>query len=343
MKKLEAKKSNVTRDPNDIPKVSVVIPAYNSAGNIVETLESVFGQEFRSFEIVLVNDGSPDTEEFERVIGPYLEKIVYIKQPNAGAAEARNTGIERSRGEIIAFLDSDDIWYPEYLASQVAFLESNGLGMAYCDAELFGMPSVIGTSFMDGSPSSGEVSVESLLDIRCNVITSGTIARKRVIEAAGMFERNKRVQSEDFHLWVRIAHLGERIGYQRCKLLKYRVSVEGLSGDSVNRVWRAIDVFQRLDRDVNLTEEQRSVLLRRIEGFEADMEIEKGKAYLVNGYFVEASRSFASANRRRRSIKLAGISILTRIFPRLVLKMFEAKNAGEIAFIQKLDGSSTSR
>ncbi|MFT3746026.1 MAG: glycosyltransferase family A protein [Pyrinomonadaceae bacterium] len=249
------------------PLVSVVIPAYNAAANIVETLDSVFAQSYRNFEIVLVNDGSPDTDEFEITIEPYLDRVVYIKQANTGVSIARNTAIRNAGGEIIAFLDSDDLWHPEYLASQVEFLLSNDLGMAYCDAELFGIPSVIGTSFMDGSPSDGEVSVESLLDIRCNVITSGTIARKSVIEAAGMFEDRRDIQSEDFHLWVRIAHSGARIAYQRKKLAKYRVSIEGLSGDLINRVVRAIDVFKRLDQDLKLTQELRVILNRRHRGF----------------------------------------------------------------------------
>lgn len=326
----------------EILKVSVVIPAYNAAGSIRETLESVFAQTDSRFEVLIINDGSPDTEQLEQVIKPYLEKITYIKQPNAGAAVARNAGIRKSRGEIIAFLDADDVWGPEYLASQVEFLEVGGFGMVYCDADLFGTPSVIGKSFMEGSPSSGEVTVEALLDLRCNVITSGTIVKKSVVEAAGAFE-NERVLSEDFHLWVRIAHRGERIGYQRKRLLKYRVTVDGLSGHAVNRVERAIDVFKRLERDLDLTHEQREILERRVAGFEADLEMEKGKAFLVSGNFEMARHSFREANLRRRSLKLATISVMLRLFPRLVLKLYQTKNADEIAFVHKLQRASASQ
>ncbi|HQZ96569.1 MAG TPA: glycosyltransferase family 2 protein [Pyrinomonadaceae bacterium] len=346
MKKRNAKNFSMGRDfrssSSEIPKVSVVIPVYNAAGSIVETLESVFAQTDPRFEILIINDGSPDTEQLEQVIKPYLERITYIKQQNAGAAAARNAGIKKSRGEIIAFLDGDDVWSPEYLASQVEFLETGGFAMVYCDADLFGTPSVAGKTFMEGSPSSGEVTVESLFDLRCNVITSGTIVKKSVVEAAGLFE-NERVLSEDFHLWVRIAHLGEPIGYQRKRLLKYRVSVDGLSGHAVNRVERAIDVFKRLDRDLDLSSEQRSILKRRIAGFESDLEMEKGKAFLIGGNFDLARRSFREANRHRRSLKLTAISVMLRLVPRLVLKIYKVNNADEIAFVHKLDRTAASQ
>src|SRR4051812_21361852 len=92
------------------PKISVVIPAYNSAKFIDETLRSVAEQRFREYEVIIVNDGSPDTDEFERTIRPRIENIIYIRQRSAGAGAARNTALEHARGEFIAFLDSDDVW-----------------------------------------------------------------------------------------------------------------------------------------------------------------------------------------------------------------------------------------
>src|SRR4051794_40007286 len=86
------------------PKVSVVIPAFRSAEYIAETLASVKAQKFREYEILIVNDGSPDTDLFERAIRSHLEDIIYIKQLNSGAGVARNTAIREARGDVIAFL-----------------------------------------------------------------------------------------------------------------------------------------------------------------------------------------------------------------------------------------------
>src|SRR5215467_6832857 len=91
-----------------VPLVSVIIPAYKAAAFIDETLQSVFCQTYQNFEVVLINDGSPDTAEFERAIAPYRDRISYIRQENSGVSAARNAGIRRARGEYLAFLDSDD-------------------------------------------------------------------------------------------------------------------------------------------------------------------------------------------------------------------------------------------
>src|SRR5581483_4665750 len=109
--------------PMTSPRVSVIIPAYNAAAFIAETLDSVYAQTFADFEVIVVNDGSPDTEDLERELAPYREKLSYIKQENQGAAAARNTGIKAARGEFVAFLDADDTWLLAFLEKQLDLLE----------------------------------------------------------------------------------------------------------------------------------------------------------------------------------------------------------------------------
>ena len=91
------------------PQVSVIMPIYNTAHLIEASLNSVLEQTFSNFEIIVVNDGSPDTAELEEILKPYQSRIVYIKQENKRAARARNNGISKARGEFLAFLDSDDV------------------------------------------------------------------------------------------------------------------------------------------------------------------------------------------------------------------------------------------
>ena len=97
--------------------ISVVIPLYNKEKKIEYTLKSVFTQTFQNFEIVIVDDGSTDNsvEEVEKFTD---SRIRLIHQTNAGVSAARNRGIEAASGELIAFLDADDVWMPEYLATQ---------------------------------------------------------------------------------------------------------------------------------------------------------------------------------------------------------------------------------
>lgn len=314
------------------PKISVVIPAYNTADYICETIESVLKQKFREHEIIVVNDGSPDTAKLERAIKIYLEDITYIKQRNAGAGVARNTGIEHARGSIIAFLDSDDVWMPDFLASQYVFLERNGLDMVYCDAVLFGMRSAYRQTLMETAPSEGECDFDAILDLRCNVVTSGTMVRKTAIFRAGMFE-NERVKAEDFHLWLRIAKTGSKIGYQKKPLLKYRVHLNSLSGDAINRVERSIDAFQRVNQTIELTAEQRRSVEERISGLQADLAVEQGKSYLLKGAYQDAAEAFRTANMHRHSLKLAAISWMARLAPRTLLKVYKSHRSGELALV----------
>lgn len=106
-------------------KVSVIIPAYNCANSISETIESVLSQSYPNFEIIVVDDGS--TDNTQEVLMPYIinEQITYICQMNMGPCVARNRGIKASKGEYIAFLDADDILLDESLSRRVQALEDN--------------------------------------------------------------------------------------------------------------------------------------------------------------------------------------------------------------------------
>jgi glycosyltransferase involved in cell wall biosynthesis len=102
-------------------KISVVIPAYNAATTIRAALESVFAQTFAPDEVLVLDDGSTD-DTFSR-LQVYQSRITVIRQANGGVAHARNCLCERAKGEIIAFLDADDLWHPRYLETQRAALE----------------------------------------------------------------------------------------------------------------------------------------------------------------------------------------------------------------------------
>lgn len=328
----EVQKLSGRRVAGDAPLVSIIIPAYNIAAFVGQALDSIRAQTFRNFETVVINDGSPDAEEFEKAIEPYLDEIVYIKQENRGAGAARNVAIEHSRGNLLAFLDGDDIWLPDFLGSQVAFLQNGGFDMVYSDALMFGMPAADGKRFMESAPSEGEVNVNSILDFSCNVITSGTVARRQAVVDAGSFEWEK-VRAHDFHLWLRMLKNGAKIGYQKKVLLKYRVHLDSLSGDSVQRVQREIDVFKRVRETVPLDSAQREIVERQLAGLESDKEIEQGKSFLLGEDFSSARAAFEKANEYRRSFKLGVIIRLMTIAPRLLLKFYRSRRAGEIALV----------
>jgi glycosyltransferase involved in cell wall biosynthesis len=110
------------------PLVSVVIPTYNRSDLLVETLQSVFAQTFRDFEVIVVDDGSTD-DTLER-LSLFRERVRVISQPNGGVGVARNRGIAEASGRYVALLDHDDLWMPEKLARQVRFLEEHSTCIA---------------------------------------------------------------------------------------------------------------------------------------------------------------------------------------------------------------------
>src|SRR5262245_21206862 len=119
------------------PTVSVIIPAYNAAKYIGEALDSVLNQTYASNELIVINDGSPDTDELERELQKY-PIIRYIKQENRGSAAARNARLRCARGEFVAFLDADDKWLPNFLEEQLELFRSSNVDFVFADALLFG-------------------------------------------------------------------------------------------------------------------------------------------------------------------------------------------------------------
>src|SRR5262245_14358280 len=166
----------MTATPSYRPLVSVIIPAYRAAAELPEALASVCAQTFTNYEVVVVNDGSPDTPAMEAAIAPYLSHIRYLVQPNRGAAAARNTGVRAARGVCTASFDADDVWYPGFLETQMAYLwASPEFAMVYADAVITGESALAGRRFMDTAPSEGPVDLLSLIEQRCNVLMSTVV------------------------------------------------------------------------------------------------------------------------------------------------------------------------
>lgn len=305
------------------PLVSVIIPAYQVAPYISETLDSVFSQTLTEFEVIIVNDGSPDTDELERAIAPYRERLRYVRQENQGAGAARNHGLREARGEFVAFLDGDDIWLPNYLEKQLVFLRKGGYDLVYADARLFGDTPIAGKTYMQTSPSRGAVTFLSLVRNQCNVITSGVVARRfALVEAKGFNETLR--NGQDFEMWTRLARGGARLGYQRKVLLRYRCRRDSLSGDLMNRLTREMRVYHYIADNYDLTSAELGEIKRVMKLQEAALELAKGKLRLLSGRFDESRVSFERAHGVLGGWKLGAALVMIRVAPRL-LRRFTAR------------------
>ena len=120
-----------------MPRVSVVVPAFNAGQYLAETLASVTASTFTDYEIVVIDDGSSDNTA--AIAERFAPRARLIRQSNRGMSASRNTGIESSDSEFIALLDSDDLWHPEKLALQLAALEAKpDCGLCYSEFTLWG-------------------------------------------------------------------------------------------------------------------------------------------------------------------------------------------------------------
>src|SRR3712207_6130801 len=116
------------------PLVSVVLPVYNRAGWVARAVESVLAQTHTNFELLVVDDGS--TDGTRRVLEGFGPRISLLEQAHAGAEAARNLGLAHARGEFVAFIDSDDVWYPDRLSRQLPLFGRAEVGLVFGNAAL---------------------------------------------------------------------------------------------------------------------------------------------------------------------------------------------------------------
>jgi O-antigen/teichoic acid export membrane protein/GT2 family glycosyltransferase len=318
MRFVQSRESNGNRQP----LVSVIMPAYRVAEFIGTAVESVFAQTFTNYEIIVVNDGSPDAVQLEQALAPYRERVVYVEQPNAGPSAARNVAIGRARGEFLAFLDADDYWEPQFLAQQLAFLEQNPeVDLVYCDGLLVGDSTLAGRTFMELTPSVGEVTLETLLGGSCTVILSGTVARKRAVVEAGLFDERLRY-SEDFDLWLRVARHGSQMAYQEEVLLCKRIHADSLSSNCIGLHQSALGVLEKYKRHAGLSEKTLQAMAEQEAKLTAVIKLELGKQRLSQGDFSGSRQAFGEARALSGGWKLGVALFCLKRSPRLLLRAY---------------------
>ena len=317
-------------DSDTVPTVTVIIPAYNAAKYIGEALQSVLDQTFTSHETIVINDGSPDTDEFERELKPYACRIRYIRQDNRGAAAARNVGIRAAKGELVAFIDADDRWSPSFLEKQIEFLNSTKADLVYSDALLFGDSPLAGRTFMEVQPSRGEVTPESLLSVGVTVLTSAVLARKQPILDVGLFDETIK-RGHDFELWLRLAKRGFRFAYQQQVLAEHRIVESGLSGDTISQLQRTLSVIQALKTRGKLTASEDAALQRNLNRTLAEIALENGKQKLLSKDFEGALQCFSEAKKFRKSWKLTLVSLGVRMAPETIWWLYYRRNGATMS------------
>ncbi|NIF83324.1 glycosyltransferase family 2 protein [Comamonas sp. Tr-654] len=199
------------------PLVSVITPAFNSENYINEAIDSVLSQTYKEIELIVVDDCSSDRTQ--SIVEEYIrldDRVKYIRmQSNCGVAEARNNGIRLARGRFIAFLDSDDIWYPEKIERQVKFMQEKSVSLTFCAYEKINEHGVV----------FGEVSVPAKVGYSQLLKTCviGCLTAMYDVNKLGKVYMPLNTRREDFATWLSILKkIDYAFGSQEV-LAKYRV------------------------------------------------------------------------------------------------------------------------
>jgi len=229
-------------EPSTAPTVSVVVPAYNAAATLRETLESVLAQTFTDFELLVVDDGSTDATA-QIALSFEDPRVRLLPLAHGGVSRARNLAVDEARGKLIAFLDADDLWLPRKLALQVALLDARPeVGLCVTRATRIDAASHA-TGEMPILEAAEDYTVALLLRSSIAGCVSAAVIRPEVFRRAGGFRCGQR-QAEDWDLWLRLS-LQTKIAVVPESLVLKRVHAGNTSG-----VARELerDTFPTLDR-----------------------------------------------------------------------------------------------
>jgi glycosyltransferase involved in cell wall biosynthesis len=234
------------------PRISVIIPAYNAAPYLAEAVDSVLAQTLQPSEILIVNDGSTDAtaEVLARYNGNPLIRILHLE--HQGVSAARNQAIRASTGSHIAFLDADDRWHPEKLATQLPlFAADSSILLVYSEMQLFGEGQGRYSAFAGCTFRQGEV-LRAL--IRENFVpTSSVVIRREALFHTGLFPADPRITiGEDYHLWLRIAAHGT-FAFSSQPLVDYRIHRGQTSRNRAQNYASLLRMFAALLADPTFT------------------------------------------------------------------------------------------
>jgi glycosyltransferase involved in cell wall biosynthesis len=199
--------------------VSVIIPNYNNGLYLSAAIESALAQTYQNIEIIVIDDGSADNSI--EVLESYKDKIIWFGQPNSGVSKARNSGVSKSSGELIAFLDADDLWLPEKIEKQVkVFVENEDIGLVHCSYADFDNTGAALETHSDGME--GWVHTDMLKFERSVILAVGStvVVKRKAFEESGGFDEQLRV-GEDWEFCYQVAKR-YKVGFVKDVLLKYR-------------------------------------------------------------------------------------------------------------------------
>lgn len=225
------------------PLISVITPAYNAERFIGETIESVMNQTYSNWEMIIVDDQSTDSTV--AIINAYQQKDdrikVYVLSENSGSAIARNEAMKMAKGRYIAFLDSDDAWYPEKLEKQLRFMQQNDIAFSFTKYRRIGEDGTLKNTVSKAPKSVGYHDLLKHCVIGCLTVM---IDREKV----GHLEMVNIRTRQDYAYWLEITKRGFRAYGVPEVLAKYRIVGNSISRNKLKAAKRQWYVYRRIEK-----------------------------------------------------------------------------------------------
>ena len=274
------------------PLVSILTPVYKGEHFISSAIESVLAQTYQNFELLIVNDGSPDGSADE--IRPYLAdpRVRYFEQSNAGVAAARNCALAHATGKYVGFLDQDDLWLKDRLAWQVDFLEDHpDAALVHSRQEYVNESGdAVVTEFINVEPISGNCFPQLFEKNRIAVLTV-LIRRAVILEVGGL--NSLAARADDYELWLQVS-LRYPIAFLDKVVARYRVHTTNASHDSLQMTEAELIVINSVLAQRELVKSQvgRAAIRRRLAVLHR--ELGEWQMWKMHDY-IQARRHFAVA------------------------------------------------
>ncbi|MEO0032683.1 MAG: hypothetical protein RIS94_2441 [Pseudomonadota bacterium] len=278
-------------------RVAVIVPAYGVAHLVGEALISLQRQSLREWECVVIDDGAPD--DVAGAVAPFMSdpRIRFVSTPNRGVSAARNRAIAESRAPLVALLDGDDLFRPDYLARIVPLLEADPtLRLATCNARIFG--AVTREKTCVERPHKTRGTLADILDRSFNVYI-GTTFRRGDFDTVGGFDETM-AQSEDFDLWVRLMALGGEAHYVDAVLGEYRVRAGSASANAGRMLIGNRRVYEKLRRNLPGDAPEIALIDRLLADTSAALAFEHAIDRIVDG---DTARGLDELRRARAQVR----------------------------------------
>lgn len=296
------------------PSVSVVMPAFNAAPHIRQSIQSILDQTYKDWELIVVDDGSVD-DTFAIASSFSDARVRCLRRENGGQAAARNTGIKNAAGKVIAFLDADDLWLPEKLALQIDVLRRTDADVIYSDGYVFfDNDDTQRDDFFAIVPGKHDgADMFPMLYAYNRIATLSAMVKRPVIEAVGLFDEDRSFQNcEDYELWLRLARTGSTFYGMPEKLMRYRRHASSTTHRESKMLKPMVEVAKKHSDAI-----ERSTAQQRIRGLYRDL-----ITALIN------ENDLAGARQTMREFSAWDHTGMITLCQRVILRLFPHRFAG---------------